>query len=193
MALSDLLDRIKAALGIGATRGKEPRSRPSEEGTTGGRGQPTREPNVETTEATTAEEGTTVTVEREPSTESEDAVKGTDTSTESDVDMSGESETASGSAAEERADAEAGTSPEETDTAGETSEEATDESVDEQLGTDEPTDVIKGIGPTYADRLAEAGVETVADLATSEAESLAEQTEISETRIGNWIERAKHR
>ncbi|MFW6018696.1 MAG: helix-hairpin-helix domain-containing protein, partial [Halapricum sp.] len=64
---------------------------------------------------------------------------------------------------------------------------------DESLGTDEPTDVIKGIGSTYADRLADAGVETVADLAARDAEALAVETGISEKRLGTWIERARHR
>jgi len=57
----------------------------------------------------------------------------------------------------------------------------------------EPVTEIKGIGPAYADRLAGAGVETVAELAVSDAAELADQTDISEKRIQGWIDRAKVR
>lgn len=58
---------------------------------------------------------------------------------------------------------------------------------------DEPVDVIKGIGPAYADRLEDAGVETVGNLATADADELAEEADISATRIQGWIDRAKVR
>ncbi|MFC7215037.1 helix-hairpin-helix domain-containing protein [Saliphagus sp. GCM10025334] len=57
----------------------------------------------------------------------------------------------------------------------------------------EPVDVIKGIGPAYADRLEGAGVETVADLATADADSLSEDTDISAKRLQGWIDRAEVR
>jgi len=57
----------------------------------------------------------------------------------------------------------------------------------------EPVDEIKGIGPAYADRLSGAGVETVAELAASDATELSEQTDISEKRIQGWIDRAEVR
>jgi len=57
----------------------------------------------------------------------------------------------------------------------------------------EPVTEIKGIGPAYADRLAGAGVETVAELAASDAAELADQTDISEKRIQGWIDRAEVR
>jgi predicted flap endonuclease-1-like 5' DNA nuclease len=107
-----------------------------------------------------------VTVEREPSTESEDAVKGTDTASSTDADDGEES----GSDAPDAS-----------------------EGPDEGAGTDESVDVIKGIGATYADRLGEAGVETVADLAASDPETLSEESGISEGRLSNWIEKANHR
>jgi predicted flap endonuclease-1-like 5' DNA nuclease len=59
--------------------------------------------------------------------------------------------------------------------------------------TAEPIDSIKGIGPTYADRLAAVGIETVADLADADPQRIAEETDISETRVSNWVERAKNR
>jgi len=55
------------------------------------------------------------------------------------------------------------------------------------------TEKIKGIGPTYSQRLASAGVESVADLAAADPETLAAETGISETRLSNWIERARVR
>lgn len=57
----------------------------------------------------------------------------------------------------------------------------------------EPLDVIKGVGSTYADRLEDAGIETVDQLADADPEALAEKTGISEKRLTRWIERAKHR
>lgn len=50
---------------------------------------------------------------------------------------------------------------------------------------------IKGIGPTYGDKLREAGIETVPDLAAADAAALADETAISETRLVTWIERAR--
>jgi predicted flap endonuclease-1-like 5' DNA nuclease len=57
----------------------------------------------------------------------------------------------------------------------------------------EPVQVIKGIGPAYADRLSATGVETVADLAAADVEDLAAATDLSEKRIGRWVERARTR
>ncbi|WP_343161211.1 helix-hairpin-helix domain-containing protein [Halogeometricum sp. CBA1124] len=46
------------------------------------------------------------------------------------------------------------------------------------------------MGPAYAERLADAGVETVVDLADADAESLAEEIDVSEKRVQRWIDRA---
>lgn len=54
----------------------------------------------------------------------------------------------------------------------------------------DPVDSIKGIGPSYAEKLSESGVTTVDELADANPESLAEQTGIAETRIQNWIDQA---
>ncbi|WP_331236276.1 helix-hairpin-helix domain-containing protein [Natronorarus salvus] len=59
--------------------------------------------------------------------------------------------------------------------------------------SDDPVVEIKGIGPSYADRLGEAGVETVSDLADADAEELGEATGISPKRIEAWIDRARVR
>lgn len=188
MGLSDVLDRIKEAIGIGGSRDQQSERRSPQDTRTG-------------SEAESNE--TTVTVEREPSTETEDAVKGTDTDTESDSEGSSESgpaatpdEGADGDDDGLESDAESATSEgtgDEPDTDGESDTSGEQATTEADLGTDESTDVIKGIGSTYADRLADAGVETVADLAGRDAETLAEETDISEKRLGTWIKRAKHR
>ena len=59
-------------------------------------------------------------------------------------------------------------------------------------GTDvaESVETIDGIGPAYAERLGNAGVESVPELREADATSLAEATDISEKRISRWQERA---
>ena len=51
-------------------------------------------------------------------------------------------------------------------------------------------ETVDGIGPAYAERLGNAGVETVPELREADAVSLAEATDISEKRISRWQERA---
>lgn len=91
------------------------------------------------------------------------------------------------------------------ETAGEPAEPAdAAESEQEDVSADEPTsdtetesaagtsvEEIKGIGPAYGERLAESGVETVADLAASDAEEIAEETDVPRSRVEDWVERAK--
>jgi predicted flap endonuclease-1-like 5' DNA nuclease len=54
-------------------------------------------------------------------------------------------------------------------------------------------DTVSGIGPAYAGRLADAGVETVAELAAADAADLAGETDISEKRLQRLIDRAAER
>ena len=58
---------------------------------------------------------------------------------------------------------------------------------------DEPVDTVKGIGPAYAERLRDAGVETVGDLATADPDELAEQVDLSAKRVGRWVDTANDR
>lgn len=57
----------------------------------------------------------------------------------------------------------------------------------------EPVDEIKGIGASYANQLAGAGIDTIAELAAADAEDVAAQTELSEKRLSRWIDRARNR
>ncbi len=50
---------------------------------------------------------------------------------------------------------------------------------------------IKGIGPTYGDKLRAVGIDSIHDLAAADADALADDTDISETRLATWIERAR--
>lgn len=75
------------------------------------------------------------------------------------------------------------------ETADETSESADAEPADPAAGAS--VEEIKGIGPAYGDRLAEAGVETVADLRDGDPARLAEAVKVGESRVRRWIDRAR--
>ncbi|MFB6235633.1 MAG: helix-hairpin-helix domain-containing protein [Halopenitus sp.] len=51
-------------------------------------------------------------------------------------------------------------------------------------------DTIKGIGPAYAERLSNMGIETVADLAAADPAEVGEQASVGENRAATWIDRA---
>lgn len=53
-----------------------------------------------------------------------------------------------------------------------------------------PVTEISGIGPSYSDRLAEAGITTVGELAVADAADIASQTDLSEKRVAGWIDSA---
>ncbi|AFK20356.1 class III poly(R)-hydroxyalkanoic acid synthase subunit PhaC [Haloferax mediterranei ATCC 33500] len=52
---------------------------------------------------------------------------------------------------------------------------------------------IDGIGPTYEERLRDAGITTVGQLATAEAATLADRLGVSESRVTTWMEQARQR
>jgi predicted flap endonuclease-1-like 5' DNA nuclease len=164
-----LLDTLKSLLGLGSSRG-EPR-RSDDVGVT-----VEREPETDSSppEPPSSPGGS---AEPEVDAETEHEVKGTD---EASGPGSATAEPEAESAAEE-SDDERG------------DEEAATERGDDETGDGEPTTEIKGIGSSYADRLAEAGVETVADLAGADPDALADETGISEKRLGRWVERAANR
>lgn len=77
------------------------------------------------------------------------------------------------------------------DDAVEEAEPADEESDEADAAGGEAVDEVKGIGPAYAERLADAGVTTVADLAEADPEALADQIGVSDKRIARWIDRAR--
>lgn len=159
MTAKSLIRKIKSVLGLSDASGSD-----SDSGTRGKR------------------EGTgSVTVEREPETESED-VEG--------VSGSEPSETT----AQEEIQEDVEVSEDQTDATLEDEAETETTLEDETAtGAGESVEAIKGIGPTYRDRLEANGIETVADLADSEAERVAEAAQTSEGRATDWIERARTR
>lgn len=82
--------------------------------------------------------------------------------------------------------------PDETDAAP-TAEKTTEDEPEPEEVESEPVTEIKGIGSAYGDRLADAGVDSTLALAESDAEELAEETDISASRIQDWIDRANDR
>lgn len=148
-----------------------------------------------------------VTVEHEPDTETEAAVKGTDdgadepVATETDAagstasiteeppEMPGDDEVA---AAAEPAEA-AGPESQVEEPAPDDSDDAAAVSADvpDVENADADVETISGIGPAYAERLGEAGVETVGDLLAADANTIAEGSDISQTRIERWQDRAR--
>lgn len=110
-----------------------------------------------------------------------------------------ESPDAGSAAGEESADDDAPTSAEPDEhveaPVADAEESADSEPVDDEP-TDEPVDSpsveeIKGIGPTYAERLEAAGIRTVAELSAADPPAVAEAAETGETRAGDWVERAQ--
>jgi predicted flap endonuclease-1-like 5' DNA nuclease len=61
----------------------------------------------------------------------------------------------------------------------------------ERAGSTESPEVLKGIGPAYAQRLADAGIETVSELAAADADEVGDAIDVSPKRVGRWIDRAK--
>ena len=57
-------------------------------------------------------------------------------------------------------------------------------------GSTESVETIKGIGPAYAGRLEEFGIETVGELAAADAAEVADGIDVSESRVSDWIGRA---
>jgi len=149
-----------------------------------------------------------VTVEREPSTESERAVKGAGPA---DAPRAPRSASASADAGEATADAgaeESGPDAGPADAAAGTADETAGadeldassqaEDADEAAAetADEPEDSpsvqeINGVGPTFAERLEAADIETVADLAAQDAATLADAAQTNESRVEDWLEQAR--
>lgn len=78
-------------------------------------------------------------------------------------------------------------------TVKETETEVAEQETDTTETITESVDVIKGVGASYSERLAEAGIETVDDLSGSDPEAVADETGLSEKRLERWVGRAEHR
>lgn len=191
-----LIQKLKAALGLGGTQSPDPRTAPARD--------------------------VDVTVEREPSSESEDAVKGTETAPpesasdepddevavsdepsteespieeaepeieETEPEIEEATETMADEASEQVSDETpvAGAS----DTAAPSEAEADETDSDELAGSTDPVTEINGIGAAYGERLEDAGVATVAELAAADPDELEAETDISASRIEGWIDAAK--
>jgi predicted flap endonuclease-1-like 5' DNA nuclease len=139
-------------------------------------------------------EDVSVTVERTGSREG-DAETATEGSAESPAAETGTEASSASSAAESDAPADDGgpggaaSSPGEDADTTEADAEAADADAEAGPGA-APVDTIKGIGPAYGERLADAGVDTVADLAAADAAPLADEIDVSDSRVSQWIERA---
>lgn len=66
-----------------------------------------------------------------------------------------------------------------------------EEAHEHKEGDDKPVTAIEGIGPATAEKLAKAEVESVADLAAADAETLAKETGFPVEKVTPWIEAAK--
>lgn len=73
------------------------------------------------------------------------------------------------------------------ETEGSESDESPDATDEDDLES------ISGIGPSYADRLREAGIESITDLAAADPADLAERTDLSTERVRDWVEAANDR
>jgi polyhydroxyalkanoate synthase len=68
---------------------------------------------------------------------------------------------------------------------------AEDDEIEVETPDDEDADgvdTVDGIGPTYAERLQDAGIETTADLAAADTDRIAEAAEVSASRAQDWID-----
>ncbi|WP_238477375.1 helix-hairpin-helix domain-containing protein [Natranaeroarchaeum sulfidigenes] len=76
---------------------------------------------------------------------------------------------------------------------GEDANEDDDETTEDPTTEKGELEDIKGIGPAYAERLADVGVESIADLAAADPSAIAAESDLAESRVENWVEQAKVR
>ncbi|MFB6127947.1 MAG: helix-hairpin-helix domain-containing protein [Halolamina sp.] len=74
--------------------------------------------------------------------------------------------------------------------AGDSDEATTDGDAGETADDERDVQTVKGIGPAYADRLADAGVHTVSDLLAADPGTVAAETSVGAGRVETWQARA---
>lgn len=79
------------------------------------------------------------------------------------------------------------------DEAGDAAEQQVETQAQAQTRALEQLEDLEGLGATYADRLQTEGIESVADLAEANAETIADATDVSEDLAEEWIETARGR
>jgi polyhydroxyalkanoate synthase len=70
-------------------------------------------------------------------------------------------------------------------------EDVADEGADSEAGDADDVETVSGIGPTYADRLRDAGIETTDDLGDYDAAELAEITNASPSQAQDWLDQVR--
>ncbi len=183
-----IIEKIKSALGLGGSS--------EAEGTDVTVERETDEPAAAGTDAA----GSTESITEKPSEDPETAAEpgeagagvtehsGTDTAAAEPAEAAGPVPDEPESEVDVEEDELAEDDEAETDAEAEGDDEA---ETDAEDGQNAPVDSVSGIGPAYADRLADIGVETVAELLEADASELAEATDLSEKRIRRWQERAE--
>jgi predicted flap endonuclease-1-like 5' DNA nuclease len=63
--------------------------------------------------------------------------------------------------------------------------------VEPQIPQRDDLTIIKGVGPVYAARLNDAGITSLAGLATAEAAAIAATIDVASGRVNDWIAEAK--
>jgi predicted flap endonuclease-1-like 5' DNA nuclease len=189
-----LLSRLKSVLGLGSGDDDRGGRRTDDVGVTVER---------ERDEADAANEAAVkgVDEEREPSTsDGTDETPGTASDTDHNVEDDGDGADADTDHEEETdtdVEAESGTDVEAesgTDVEAESGTEAGAVD-DDEAPADAGGDLqdIKGIGPAYADRLSEVGIESIGELADADFQAVAEEADLAPGRVEQWVDRAKAR
>ncbi|WP_336343500.1 helix-hairpin-helix domain-containing protein [Halalkalicoccus ordinarius] len=98
--------------------------------------------------------------------------------------------------AEEIAEESAEAAEQQTEVQVDAAEDVASESADVDIDVEDEDDgqeleSIEGLGPTYADRLRQYGIQSVEHLAQADGETVADAAEISEERAGEWITSAQ--
>jgi polyhydroxyalkanoate synthase len=84
---------------------------------------------------------------------------------------------------------------------GDADGESIDAAVEAENGTTDPADAadafddtdldqVRGVGPAYAERLREAGVDTVSALAAADPDDLAARIDVGPSRVADWVDHA---